>query len=260
MIQLFRRLRRQLLTENKLTRYIVYAIGEIVLIVIGILIAVGIGEWRADIKREQEQTSYYEGLYYDLSQDVNRLDSLIVLFGTASSGIFNEIDKIQLPSYNIDSLYSNVPAWMLYITEFTPTKPTFTEILSSGKLQLIQNEDIKTQLLKIYTDLYPEVQFRQEATNEYIRTNRTEELMDTYRWLEIVLNDGQEYTNVPLQNPMFPIEHNWINNKQSEKFLRFENYLTVTGSSYQGFIIRYRKLILEINHLLQLLEDELENE
>ena len=50
MLKFFRKIRYQLLNEKKLNKYIFYAIGEILLVVIGILIAVAIGEWRQDIK------------------------------------------------------------------------------------------------------------------------------------------------------------------------------------------------------------------
>ena len=157
MIKFFRKIRQGLLRENKFSKYLIYAIGEIVLVVIGILIAVGIGEWRTDIRNQRELASYYEGILYDLTQDKERLESLAIIFETASIGISEEIDKMQLDSYNLDSLYSNVPAWMVYVTEFSPNKPTFTEILSSGKLQLFKNESIKKQLLKVYSNLYPEM-------------------------------------------------------------------------------------------------------
>ncbi len=257
MINFFRKIRAQLLNENKTGKYFKYAIGEIILVVIGILIALGIGEWRQDLKKQKELTSYYNGLYYDLNQDKLRLESLIILFETASSGIIKEIDKMQLSSYNIDSLYSNVPAWMVYVTEFNPNKPTFTEILSSGKLQLFKNEEIKKQILKVYSNLYPELQFRQNSSNEFIRANRTENLMDTFRWLKILENDGLSRTDIALKNPKVQLNHDWIDNKKSEKYLRFENYLTVTLAAYQGFLLRYKNNIIEVELLLLLLEEEL---
>src|SRR5210317_983574 len=154
MIKFFRLIRQRLLREKKLKQYFFYAIGEILLVVIGILIAVGIGEWRQNIIKKRELNNYYEGLSYDLNQDKLRLENLIVLFEKASNGIIEEIDKMQDPNYNKDSLYSNVSSWMVYVTEFTPNKPTFTEILSSGKLQLFKNENIKKQVLKVYSNLY----------------------------------------------------------------------------------------------------------
>ena len=258
MLRFLRKIRYRLLDEKKLNKYVLYAIGEILLVVIGILIAVGIGAWRQEIKLEKELVSYYKGLHYDLNQDKLRLEALILIFEKSSEGIVNEIDKMQLASYNKDSLYSNVPAWMVYVTEFSPNKPTFTEILSSGKLQLFKNEKVKKQVLKVYSNLYPELMFRQNSSNEFIRANRTELLMDTFRWLNILNNDKLDKTDVKLNNPKHQFDHAWLDDKQSEKYVRFENYITVTLAAYQGFLMRYRNVKNEIDLLLPVLEEELE--
>ena len=50
-----------MLNQKKLKKYIFYAIGEILLVVIGILIAVGISEWRQNVKKHRELISYYNG-------------------------------------------------------------------------------------------------------------------------------------------------------------------------------------------------------
>ena len=66
------------------------------------------------------------------------MSALDSLYKNAERGILREIDKMQLKSYNQDSLYSNVPAWMVYVMAFTPGNSTFTEIVSSGKLQFFK--------------------------------------------------------------------------------------------------------------------------
>jgi hypothetical protein len=50
MIRFFRKIRQKLLTENKFSKYVLYAIGEIVLVVIGILIALSINNWNEQHK------------------------------------------------------------------------------------------------------------------------------------------------------------------------------------------------------------------
>ena len=259
MIKFFRQIRKRLLNQQRFRKYILYAIGEILLVVIGILIAVGIGEWRQDIKKEKELKAYYQGLSYDLNQDKIRLENLIQIFENSSSGIIKEIDKMQLSSYNKDSLYSNVPAWMVYVTEFHPNKPTYTEILSSSKLQLFTNKEIKKQVLKVYSNLYPELEFRQNASNEFIRVNRTELLLDTYRWLNILNYDDSIETDLKLNNSKVEFNHDWLKNKQSDKYIRFENYLTVTLAAYQGFLLRYKNVNNEIELLIALIDKEIDN-
>jgi len=236
-----------------------YAIGEILLVVIGILIAVGIGEWRQDIRKNQELMSYYQGLHYDLNQDKIKLDSLALIYETAIVGLVNEIDKMQLKSYNEKNLYSNVPSWLIYTIAFKPNTTTFTEIVSSGKLQLFKNKGLKSKILNIYSNLYPELQFRENTINEFIRNLRTNVLMDTYRWLNILENDGKINTDIYLKNPKFHINHDWLYDKQSDKYLEFENYLNLLRIAYLDNLNRFDNLKIKIDALMPLIESEINN-
>ena len=61
MIKFFRRIRQQLLTENKLAKYLLYAIGEIILVVIGILIALQINNWNTSkIESKNKEIDLYQ--------------------------------------------------------------------------------------------------------------------------------------------------------------------------------------------------------
>jgi hypothetical protein len=55
MIKFFRHIRQQILSENKFSKYLLYAVGEIVLVVIGILIAVSINNWKQSINLKEEE-------------------------------------------------------------------------------------------------------------------------------------------------------------------------------------------------------------
>ena len=257
MIKFFRKIRKRLLVDGKFKKYFVYAIGEIFLVVIGILIAVGIGEWRTEIRKEKERQAYYQGIKIDINQDKKRIATLDSLYKTAERGIIQEIDKMQLKSYNQDSLYSNVPAWMVYVVTFTPNNSTFTEIVSSGKLQLFKNKELTSQILNLYNNLYPDLLDRQTANNEFIRTLRTIDLMDIYRWMSILDNDDRQSTNVVLSNPKVEIKHHWIMDKQSDKYLKFENYLNLTRAAYLNMISRFETINAELDELMIIIDKEL---
>lgn len=257
MIRFFRLLRQRLLEDGKFRKYFVYAIGEIFLVVIGILIAVGLGEWRTEIKKEKELQGYYQGIKNDINQDKIRISALDSLYIIAERGIVSEIDKMQLKSYNQDSLYSNVPAWMIYVVAFTPSNSTFTEIVSSGKLQLFKNKELKSQMLNLYNNLYPEFLIRQTNNNEFLRTLRTIDLMDTYRWMSILDNDDKIGTSLILKNPKVDIRHDWILDKQSDKYLKFENYLNLVRAAYLNLIARFQTINAQLDELLFQIDEEL---
>lgn len=260
MIRFFRIIRKRLLEDGKFRKYFVYAIGEIFLVVIGILIAVGLGEWRTEIKKQQELQGYYQGIKNDIKQDKIRILAFDSLYRNAERGIVGEIDKMQLKSYNQDSLYSNVPSWMVYVVSFTPSNSTFTEIVSSGKLQLFKNKEIKSQMLNLYNNLYPEFLIRQANNNEFLRTLRTIELMETYRWMSILDNDDKIKTNLILKNPKVEIKHDWVTDKQSDKYLKFENYMNLIRAAYLNMISRFETINTQLDELESIIDKELKFE
>jgi len=70
MIKFFRNIRKSLLMENKTSKYLKYASGEIVLVVIGILIALQINNWNEKKQNEDKITAILEDIQKDLSEDV----------------------------------------------------------------------------------------------------------------------------------------------------------------------------------------------
>ncbi|MHA1444306.1 MAG: DUF6090 family protein [Candidatus Hodarchaeales archaeon] len=66
MINFLRRIRRDLINENKVSIYLIYAIGEVVLVVFGILIALQINNWNENQKTKKLEIVFLENLQIDL--------------------------------------------------------------------------------------------------------------------------------------------------------------------------------------------------
>ncbi|WP_178987367.1 DUF6090 family protein [Winogradskyella schleiferi] len=77
MIKFFRKVRQKLLTENKFSTYLLYAIGEIVLVVIGILIALSINNWNENRKTQEQEIQIYLELKSDLLKTRNDIQKII---------------------------------------------------------------------------------------------------------------------------------------------------------------------------------------
>ena len=77
MIQFFRKIRQRLLNENKLTKYLLYAIGEIFLVVIGILLALQINNWNDLRKQKQKEKFILRDLHQEFVFNRKLLDSII---------------------------------------------------------------------------------------------------------------------------------------------------------------------------------------
>ena len=70
MIKLFRKIRQNLLDENEFKKYLIYGIGEIILVVIGILIAVSINNWKQSINQKEVEQNLYADLIQELQTDL----------------------------------------------------------------------------------------------------------------------------------------------------------------------------------------------
>ena len=147
MIKFFRHIRQNLIMENKNSKYIKYAIGEIVLVVIGILIALQINNWNENRKERIEEQYLLIQLELEFKSNLEQLDEKIAIREQMIKASLQLLDYIDNPSQrNNDSIIK-------YITH-TINSPTFDPILndliSSGKLQLLQNNRLK-QLLSFWT-------------------------------------------------------------------------------------------------------------
>lgn len=149
MFKFFRNIRMQLAAENKAARYMRYAIGEIVLVVVGILIALQINNWNADQQDRRIERNYLRNLKADLETDLANLDSLTT---DRQRKVQSALKLLKLPTPTsqhelaaMDSLYWNVFGWTSYI----PSTATQQELISSGTLNLIENDSIKALMLHL---------------------------------------------------------------------------------------------------------------
>jgi hypothetical protein len=148
MIKLFRNIRSKLLQENRISRYFLYAIGEIFLVVIGILIALQINNWNEERIVRNEESVYLQRLLDEMVLDSTRLESTIRLSQfklDASYFILNELEKVNRS--NIDTLELVIGTFRIAINITSPPDlTTYEELISTGKLNIIRNKEIKSKI------------------------------------------------------------------------------------------------------------------
>ena len=143
MLRFFSRIRQSLFTQNKFSKYLLYAIGEILLVVIGILIALQIdnaNEYRKERGQERELLLQLKSEY---RSNLEQLESKMNLRNKMISASYKLLDYIDHPNErNIDSTLK-----YLGFTILTPTfDPIVNDIISSGRIQLLQNPRLKEKL------------------------------------------------------------------------------------------------------------------
>lgn len=147
MFKLFRKIRYNLMSENKTGKYFKYAIGEIILVVIGILIALQINNWNQDRNNSNEEKTILTALKIEISEnqtilekDLKRHNNVLRLIKELSDNISPKPKKIN--AKRLDSLMFSL-GWL---PGYTPKEGVINSILASGKISLIRNNDLNSKL------------------------------------------------------------------------------------------------------------------
>lgn len=164
MIKFFRHLRKTMVTENlpagqtsRSGKYFKYAIGEIVLVVIGILIALQINNWNELQKNKKQELVILKNILQDLKVDEIGLKNIIekrtkkVISADIMVGYYHGV-----PIKNLNDYYYH---WtnVLYWEEHNPRNIAFKELVNAGNVSIIKNNEIRNSLLEInasYDELF----------------------------------------------------------------------------------------------------------
>ena len=148
MINFFRKIRQNLLVENKTGKYFKYAIGEIILVVIGILIALSINNWNENRKIRNTEQQYLHTLKEEFSFNKVELEKIM---NRNSINAENAIKFINImgpesPQITEDEFSFLLSGSLSYEVQFDPNQGVLDEIISSGKLGLFSNDELKFAL------------------------------------------------------------------------------------------------------------------
>ena len=155
MLKFFSKIRQNLLSEGKSGKYIKYAIGEIVLVVIGILIALQINNWQQERKNIKLENRYLIDLVNDLKQDSTTLSKLHEegqLTVNAKDSLYKVINQ---PEYHMDSLPSYFKRQWINYRVFAPSTSTIEEMKSSSHLEVIRDDVLRKKIVNIYSSFAP---------------------------------------------------------------------------------------------------------
>jgi hypothetical protein len=149
MIKFFRRIRQQLISQNKFNKYVLYAIGEIILVVIGILIALQINNHNEQRKLRISELNYLANIKKDLKLNLRDLEAIIT---RRESQIVSAKDVIDYHNGKPleDLVDFNMKCIDVYLwKKFNLNNNAFNELVGSGNLALISNDSIKNGLLNL---------------------------------------------------------------------------------------------------------------
>ncbi len=143
MIKIFRKIRQNLLSEGKTAKYLKYAIGEIILVVIGILIALQLNEWNDHRKQIKLEEEYYCRLLDDIQLDKEQTQNLLQL---AEERLLASNQSVRL-LLNDNSEKTEIGTQLSLSTkaiysDFEPNNSAYEDLKSGANLNIISDKSI----------------------------------------------------------------------------------------------------------------------
>ncbi|MEM6517629.1 MAG: DUF6090 family protein [Bacteroidota bacterium] len=252
MIKFIRRIRYNLLEKGKTARYFKYAIGEIILVVIGILIALSLNNWKKHQDDRAEEQILLHNLQQEFTKNLDELhsDHRINDITLKASHYFLETDLQTKTPQQIDSLLGRLT---VYAT-FDPSVGYINQAINSGKLDLIQNDSLKiflSQWSGELNDLKEDVIVRREHLFNHV-------LPTIRKFIPIRNSDAtQERPDYQRRLQVSPIK------VSDENYKALITSLEVDGVIYDHYMNHYFVFINEeniefyIKRVLELLSSEL---
>lgn len=147
MIKFFRKIRQNLIMENKTSKYIKYAIGEIVLVMIGILLALQVNNWNEQRKLNNEEQHLLEDLHSEFNVNLENLKTNMLINQNNQKATIDLLDMIQQKEMKentnkLDSLFMVIFSY----GSFNTTSGVLNEIINSGKLRVIKDATLRNNL------------------------------------------------------------------------------------------------------------------
>jgi len=255
MIPFFRKIRKKMADDNKPIKYARYAIGEIVLVVIGILIALQINTWNEERIEKRKEQSVLIGLHDTFSSNLDNLN-FIIENSTEAFDASKEIMTLMGPNASdytnseVDSLIGH----MINYTTYDPSVGTMDDIINSGKLNIIQNKDLKRNISNwsgILNDTKKDIQI----ANNHAFSVLIVYLNDKINLKNITVPDRiTETTQLNITEPShFPVDYDVF-----MQDLEFENLVDFHALNFIYLISEYLKIKEYLERTLVLLEGEID--
>jgi len=219
MIKFFRKIRQKLLSENKFSKYLLYAIGEIILVVIGILIALYINNLNTEKQDSIILNGYLNNISESIKLDQANLEQIAVFRDSSIIGskyFMNIIEQENTSKEEYSIYFSEYFAYNPWLDKyFQSNNSGFEALKNSGYLSKIQQTIFETELYKYY-GLVEQIENEEKYLNNFMEEMK----YDIYK------------NNIV--QPIKPIVRKGIGNIETDEdfdnLRRFFNFPSVVGS------------------------------
>jgi hypothetical protein len=177
--------------KNKTGKYFKYAIGEIILVMIGILLALQVNNWNEQKKNKKQAERYLINLKEDIQEDYILLDEFITsnekMLGYVKS-IGNTLATKKELSKDEEIEFTRIHNELTFEKYFIPEKRTINQIASSSQGNLISNENLQSKIFKYYSFCEREEQNNEKSMQLYMHLHITYKLATVWASKEALEN------------------------------------------------------------------------
>ena len=247
MLKFFRKIRQKLLIENKFSKYLLYAIGEIVLVVIGILIALQINNRNEYKKERMEEKNVLLEIRNALSSDLeNQFDYHLANCEQAIhslDAIYNHMSR-NLPYHDSLSFHFHVIAWEAN-KDWSPQTTAFESLKAKG-VDLIVKTELKNAILDVYNLDYPIIIRDFYTYKNNIENYGRPTLVDNF-----LLEDNM-FTNKKVAPKANPVDYSSL--RQNVKFMNTLMFLRMANMHDKELLTDHRK---KVESVIKAIDSEL---
>jgi len=176
MIKIFRKIRQQSLTENKFSKYLIYAIGEIILVAIGILIALQVNNWNNSRIERKTEIKLLKEISSNLATDLRNIKLKIKendIFINSNSNILEHLkDKTEITK-SLERDYASLLGHGI----FQPITTSYENLKSQG-IYKIRNDSLRYVISKLYDSKYYFISDNVYYLHSEIRNIKTKIFLD----------------------------------------------------------------------------------
>ena len=253
MARFFRKFRMNSISKSKIGKYVVYAIGEIILVVIGILIAVAINNSRERSILEQKEQVYLKGLKDEFETSKRKLTQLIEVnkqnyLGAQKILTYTNNPSKQLSEKDFSELLYRSFSYDIY---FNANNSLLNEMINSGSLKDISNDTLRKLLTNweaILKDISKQENELGEQRNRVLNMFRTDK-----NSIKTIFQ-----LSTPIPETTFLNNEDYVSNLNLLESLEFENNMLMFYLvSYSTSETHYKPLLEELNSILSLITSEI---
>ena len=248
MIKFFRQIRQNLIMENRTSKYFKYAIGEIALVMIGILLAIQANNWNIERTGKKELNQSLTKLLVELNKDKELLNELINQNAQYVSVLDSCLIILKDPqNYSIDG-FDKLFHYTNYTMNFDYSTESFNELSNQGKLKLIDNNKLSDSLISYYGNTnYKSVE---EALKDHTRDN-LRAYTTGFDFFGLV-NDQDTY-----KASDFGIKRKTLDDYRND--VRIINGIRFKIVLHRFIAVNYKDILPRTEYLIKTIEEELKN-